>query len=78
MKQKISSILFIAFVAVSAALGQTKSPARIIAGPMLGYSSHTECGIWVQVVNAKEITIQYRLVNDTGDWVKKDSPLFLN
>lgn len=68
MKQKISTIIFIAFVAVSTALGQTKGQARIVAGPMLGYSTHTECAIWVQTLNANEASIQYRVLGSNGPW----------
>ncbi|MDP3928826.1 MAG: alkaline phosphatase D family protein [Bacteroidota bacterium] len=68
MKQKISGILFMAFVAVSTALGQTKTPARIVAGPMLGYSTHIECAIWVQTLNANETSIQYRVLGSNGAW----------
>ena len=70
MKQKISAIILIAFVAVSTALGQTNSnsQARIIAGPMLGYSTHTECAIWVQTLNANETSIQYRVLGSNAPW----------
>jgi alkaline phosphatase D len=72
MKQKISAILFMAFVAVSTALGQTKGPARIVAGPMLGYSTHTECAIWVQTKDCDRVTIRYRILGDKGDWLTED------
>lgn len=68
MKQKIITIIYIAFVAVSATLGQTKGQARIVAGPMLGYSTHTECAIWVQTLNANETSIQYRVLGSNAPW----------
>lgn len=68
MKHKILAIIFIAFVAVSPVLGQTKSTARIIAGPMLGYNTQTECMIWVQTIGADETSIQYKVLGAKGKW----------
>jgi alkaline phosphatase D len=68
MKQKILIFLGLQVLLVAAVLGQTKTPARIVAGPMLGYSTHTECAIWVQTLNANETSIQYRVLGSNGAW----------
>jgi alkaline phosphatase D len=68
MKQKILIFLGLQVLLVAAVLAQTKTPARIVAGPMLGYSTHTECGIWVQTLNANETSIQYRVLGSNGAW----------
>ncbi|MFY8190099.1 MAG: alkaline phosphatase D family protein [Bacteroidia bacterium] len=68
MKQKILIFLGLQVLLVAAVLAQTKTPARIVAGPLLGYSTHTECAIWVQTLNANETSIQYRVLGSNGAW----------
>ncbi|HEY9886271.1 MAG TPA: alkaline phosphatase D family protein, partial [Vampirovibrionales bacterium] len=39
------------------------SEAQIVSGPMLGYVEHREALIWLEVQNAKEVTIKYKAVD---------------
>jgi alkaline phosphatase D len=47
---------------------KTKPTAQITAGPMLGYSEHTECLIWVQTKCAKLVQVQYKIKGAIGNW----------
>ena len=58
MKKTFSVFLSLLSVAVFA---QTSNEPRIIAGPMNGYSEHTEALVWVQTRCAKTISIQYQI-----------------
>ena len=73
MKQKILILLLLTFVFLARGLAQTKTIGRITAGPMLGYSTHTECAVWVQTIGVDETTIQYKILGSNGEWQSSNS-----
>jgi len=52
-------IIIIFSILIVTAKAQSYKKAAIIAGPMPGYTEHTECVIWLQVACAKIITLSY-------------------
>ena len=63
MKKLIT--LLLACVSLGASAQLAKEPS-ILAGPMNGYSEHTEALVWVQTKCAKTIAIEYQLKGTKG------------
>jgi len=59
-------LIFLLFTCSFSLFAQTSNEPKIIAGPMNGYSEHTEALVWVQTKCAKTIAIQYQIKGTKG------------
>ncbi len=66
MKRLFATLVFILplllFAQTKKTVTSETASAKVLAGPMLGYSEHREALIWIQVSCAKKVTLQYHPV----------------
>ncbi|MCB2221020.1 MAG: alkaline phosphatase family protein [Bacteroidetes bacterium] len=51
---------------------QSENPARILAGPMLGYSTMTEVAVWIQTDRAATVFMEYAAIGQPDISLKTD------